>query len=293
MLNKPRDLEKIFQSSDYIKWRNLRNSPDSRFIALLLPRVLARLPYNAEQFPTESFHFVEEINDEQPYYKYGAYCWSNAIYTYGLRLAHAFEKYGWCTAIRGHEGGGKIDNLPLHYFISENGDYDLLCPTEVAITDRREAELSHLGFLPICHYKNTDYAVFFGAQTIQKPIKYDKKEATENSAISSRLPYIMASSRFAHYLKIMARDKIGSFTDMSELENWLNRWIINYVNGNSDSGQELKAKYPLAEAKVKVEPISNRPGSYQAVAWLKPWLQLEELSTSIRLVARIPNINKN
>ena len=198
--------------------------------------------------------------------------------------------YGWCTAIRGAEGGGKVENLPSHIFTSDDGDPDQKCPTEIGITDRREAELSKLGFLPLCHYKNTDYAVFFGAQTTQKPKKYDRPEATANAAISARLPYLMATSRFAHYLKVMARDKIGSFMEASDCEDWLNRWIMNYVNSNASSGQEMKARYPLAEAKVQVKEIPGAPGSYNAVAWMRPWLQMEELTTSMRMVARIPQM---
>lgn len=293
MLSKPRDLEKIFDSVEYAKWRSLRESEDSRFITLTMPRVLARLPYGVATKPVEEFDY-----EEAPYNQLGKplqldhddYCWMNAAYVAGTRLTNAYSKYGWCTAIRGAEGGGRVDNLPLHIFTSDDGDVDSTCPTEIGITDRREAELSKLGFLPLCHYKNTDYAVFFGAQTVQKPQKYDRPEATANAAISARLPYIMATSRFAHYLKVMARDKIGSFMEASDVEAWLNRWILNYVNGNPDSGQDMKAKYPLAAAKVKVEAIPGKPGAYHAVAWLRPWLQLEELTTSLRLVANIPQM---
>jgi type VI secretion system protein ImpC len=216
----------------------------------------------------------------------------NASYVLGARLTDAFAKYGWCTAIRGAEGGGKVENLPAHVFRSDDGDLDLKCPTEIGITDRREAELSKLGFLPLCHYKNTDYSVFFGAQTTQKPQKFDRPEATANAAISARLPYIMATSRIAHYLKVMARDKIGSFMEASDCEAWLNRWIKNYVNANPSAGQEAKAKFPLAEAKIAVQEIPGKPGSYNAVAWLRPWLQFEELTASLRMVARIPTLAK-
>ncbi len=212
----------------------------------------------------------------------------NAAYAMGTRLTSAFAQYGFCTAIRGAEGGGKVENLPYHVFTSDDGDQDAKCPTEIAITDRREFELSNLGFLPLCHYKNTDYSVFFGAQSTQKPKKYDRPEATANAAISARLPYIMASSRFAHYLKVMARDKIGSFMEAGDCERWLNRWINNYVNGNENAGQEMKARFPLREAKVEVREIPGKPGSYNAVAYLRPWLQMEELTTSLRMVARIP-----
>ncbi len=290
-LSKPRDLAKIFESQDYAKWRSFRDSEDARFVSLVMPRVIARLPYGAATKPVDEFGYEEAPYDETGAAKsqdHSEYCWMNAAYVMGTRLTDAFSKYGFCTAIRGAEGGGKVENLPNHVFTSDDGDLDAKCPTEIGITDRREFELSNLGFLPLCHYKNTDYAVFFGAQTVQKAKKYDRPEATSNAAISARLPYIMASSRFAHYLKVMARDKIGSFMEASDVERWLNRWIGNYVNTNENAGQELKAKYPLRAAKVEVKEIPGKPGSYNAVAWLQPWLQMEELTTSLRMVARIP-----
>lgn len=289
-LSKARDLEKIFDSVEYTKWRSFRESDDSRFVTLTMPRTLARLPYGANTKPIEEFDFEEAPSDggEARALDHRDYCWMNSSFVLGARLTNAFSQYGWCTAIRGAEGGGKVENLPFHTFTSDDGDADSKCPTEVGITDRREAELSKLGFLPLCHYKNQDYAVFFGAQTAQKAKKYDRPEATANAAISARLPYIMATSRFAHYLKIMARDKIGSFMEASDCEAWLNNWILNYVNGNAAAGQDMKARYPLAEAKIQVKEIPGKPGSYNAVAWLRPWLQMEELTTSLRMVARIP-----
>lgn len=291
-LSKPRDLEKIFDTIEYAKWRSYRESDDSRFVTLTMPRTLARLPYGVATKPIEEFEYEEGNVDNGISRPMGhdEYCWMNSSYVMGARLTDAFAQHGWCTAIRGAEGGGMVQNLPSHVFTSDDGDLDQQCPTEIGITDRREAELSKLGFLPLCHYKSTDYAVFFGAQTTQKPKKYDRPEATANAAISARLPYIMATARFAHYLKIMARDKIGSFMEPSDCEAWLNRWILNYVNGNTEAGQDMKAKFPLAEAKIEVKEIPGKPGSYNAVAWLRPWLQLEELTTSLRMVARIPTI---
>src|ERR1700722_957580 len=290
-LSKPRDLAKIFDTVEFTKWRSFRDSEDSRFVNLVMPRVIARLPYGKATKPIDEFEY-----EEAPMYKRGkaqamdheSYCWSNAAYVMGARLTDAFAKNGFCTAIRGAEGGGKVENLPTHIFTSDDGDIDTKCPTEIGITDRREFELSNQGSLPLCHYKNTNYAVFFGGQTVQKPKKYDRPEATANAAISARLPYIMATSRFAHYLKVMARDKIGSFMEASDVERWLNRWIKNYVNSNPEAGQEMKARYPLAEAKVQVKEIPGKPGWDTAVAWLRPWLQMEELTTSLRMVARIP-----
>jgi type VI secretion system protein ImpC len=249
---------------------------------------LARLPYGSRTKPIEEFSFEEAEPGKA--LGHDQYCWMNAAYVLGGRLTESFAKSGFCVAIRGAEGGGKVMGLPAHTFISDDGDVDMKCPTEIGITDRREAELSGLGFLPLCHYKNTDYAVFFGAQTCQKPKKYDKPDATANAAISARLPYLMATSRFAHYLKVLARDKIGSFMEAGDCETWLNRWIMQYVNSDPKASAETKAMYPLAEARVQVKEIPGAPGSYNAVAWLRPWLQLEELTTSMRLVAKIPQL---
>ncbi|MCC7011417.1 MAG: type VI secretion system contractile sheath large subunit [Planctomycetes bacterium] len=290
-LSKPRDLAKIFETAEYVKWRSFRDTEDSRFVNLVMPRTLARLPYGKNTKPIEQFEFEEVAQDKGGVAKgskHEQYCWSNAAYAMGSVLTRSFAENGWCTAIRGVEGGGKVENLPTHVFMSDDGDRDIKCPTEIGITDRREAELSGLGFLPLCHFKNTDYAVFFGAQSTQKPKKYDSPDATANAAISARLPYLMATSRFAHYLKIMGRDKIGSFMEVKDCEKWLNNWIQGFVNGNPDSGPDLKAKYPLKEAKIEVKEIPGKPGSYNAVAYLCPWLQMEELTTSLRLVAKIP-----
>jgi type VI secretion system protein ImpC len=290
-LSRPRDLAKIFESPEYTKWRSFRESEDSRFVSLVMPRVIARLPYGENTKPIEEFAYEEAPADASGAalpMKHSEYCWMNAAYVMGARLTDAYAKTGFCVAIRGAEGGGRVENLPTHVFTSDDGDLDTKCPSEIGITDRREFELSNLGFLPLCHYKNTDHAVFFGAQTAQKPKKYDRPEATSNAAISARLPYIMASARFAHYLKVIARDKIGSFMEASDCEAWLNRWIMNYVNSNEAAGQDMKARYPLREASIEVKEIPGKPGSYNAIAFLRPWLQMEELTTSLRMVARIP-----
>jgi type VI secretion system protein ImpC len=292
-LSKPRDLEKIFESSEYIKWRSFRESEDSRFVTLTMPRVLSRVPYGSSGREIEEFKFEEapiNADGKTTAMTSDQFTWMNASYALAERLTSAFSQHGWCVAVRGAEGGGKVENLPSFTFTSDDGDVDQQCPTEIGITDRREAELSKLGFLPLCHYKSSDYAVFFGAQTTQKPKKYDKPDATANAAISARLPYIMATSRFSHYLKVMGRDKIGSFLEASDCETWLNNWIRNYVNGNPSAGADMKAKYPLAEASVSVKEIPGAPGSYNAVAYLRPWLQMEELTASMRLVARIPQM---
>ena len=290
-LSKPRDLEKIFLDETYTKWRSFRDSDDARFVVLTMPRSLSRLPYGKNTKVVEEFDFEEVELDEKGDAKpvpHDHYSWMNTAYVMGARLTDAFAKFGWCTAIRGAENGGKVEGLPAHVFTADDGDKSLKCPTEIAITDRREAELSKLGFLPLCHYKNTDYAVFFGAQTAQKAKKFDRPEATANAAISARLPYIMATSRIAHFLKVIARDKIGSFMERQDCEEWLRRWIANYVSSDPHPSDDVKARYPLAEAEIKVEEIPGSPGSYNAVAWLRPWLQLEELTTSLRMVAKIP-----
>lgn len=290
-LSKPRDLEKIFDSAEYIKWRSFRDSEDARFVTLTMPRVLARLPYGKDTKQVQEFNFEEATLDSegrQLESQHDEYCWTNAAYAMGTTLTKSYAEYGWCTSIRGAEGGGKVEGLPSHTFISDDGDTDQKCPTEIGITDRREAELSKLGFLPLCHYKNTDYAVFFGAQTTQKPKKFDDPAATANSEISARLPYIMATSRIAHFLKVMARDKIGSFMEASDAEEWLNNWIANYVNASPGASAEMKARFPLAEASIEVKEVPGQPGVYSAVAWMRPWLQMEELSASMRMVASIP-----
>ena len=290
-LSKPRDLEKIFLDESYVKWRSFRDSDDSRYVVLTMPRSLSRLPYGKNTTSVDAFDFEEVELDEKGNAKpvpHSHYAWMNTAYVLGARLTDTFAKTGWCTAIRGAENGGKVEGLPAHVFMADDGDKALKCPTEIAITDRREAELSKLGFLPLCHYKNTDYAVFFGAQTTQKPKKYDRPEATANAAISARLPYIMASSRIAHFLKVIARDKIGSFMERQDCEDWLKRWIANYVSTDPHPTEDVKARYPLAEAEIRVEEVPGAPGSYNAVAYLRPWLQLEELTTSLRMVARIP-----
>lgn len=290
-LSKPRDLAKIFDTTEYIKWNAFRDTEDSRFVVMAMPRTLARLPYGALTKPVEEFSYEEVAlgsSGESIAVGHENYCWMNTAYVLGCRLTDAFSKTGFCTAIRGAENGGKVEGLPAHIFTSDDGDADLKCPTEVGITDRREAELSKLGFLPLVHYKNTDYAVFFGAQTAQKPKKYDRPEATANAAISARLPYMMATSRFAHFLKVIARDKIGSFMERSDCEKWLQRWIANYVSADDNPSAAVRARLPLAAAQVQVAEVPGQPGVYNAVCHMRPWLQMEELTASMRMVARIP-----
>lgn len=290
-LNKPRDIAKIFSTVEYTKWNSFRDSEDSRFVSLVMPRVIARLPYGAATNPVEEFDFEEapmsDSNDltEMPH---DEFCWSNAAFEMATNMTKAYSETGFCVAIRGAENGGKVGDLPTYNYRTNEGDVVMKCPTEVAITDRREAELSGQGFLPLCHYKDTDSAVFFGAQTVQRPKKYDNPNATANAEISARLPYLMAMSRFTHFLKVIGRDKIGSFAEKRDVAQVLNTWISQYVIGNSSPSAEMKAKYPLADARVQVQEVPGSPGSYNAVVHMRPWLQFEELTTSMRVVAKIP-----
>jgi type VI secretion system protein ImpC len=280
----PRDMAKIFQSVEYAKWKSFRESEDSRYVALTLPHVLMRLPYGKENVPVEAFDFEEEVDGTDS----SKYLWGNAAYALGTRLTDAFAKYHWCAAIRGVEGGGLVEGLPVHTFKTDEGDVALKCPTEVAITDRREKELADLGFVPLVHCKGTDYASFFSTQTANKPKVYDTDAATANARLSSQLQYILAVSRFAHYLKSIMRDKVGSFMTRKNAEDFLNRWISNYVLLDDDAGQDMKAKFPLREARVDVSEIPGKTGAYRAVAFLKPHYQLDELTVSLRLVADLP-----
>jgi len=283
-LTEVRDLAKIFDRTEFAKWRSFRESEDSRYVGLTLPRTLARLPYGKENVPTETFNFEEDVTGKDHH----KYLWSNAAYSFGTRLTEAFAKYQWCAAIRGVEGGGLVQGLPTHTFMTDEGDVALKCPTEIAITDRREKEFSDLGFIPLVHCKNSDYAAFFGAQSAQKSKKYDQDAANANARLSTQLQYIMAVSRFAHYLKAMMRDKIGSFMSRTECEQFLNQWINQYVLGGDLGGATLKAQKPLSEARIDVTEIPGKPGAYRAVAFLKPHFQLDELTVSLRLVAELP-----
>jgi len=283
-LSVPRDLGKLFESTELIKWRSFRDSEDSRYVTLTMPHILMRLPYGPDTVPVEGFNFMEEVDGTDN----GKFCWGNAAYALAQRITNAYTFFGWTAAIRGVEGGGTVEGLPTYTFKTTDGDIALKCPTEIAITDRREKELSDLGFLSLCHCKGTDFAVFFGGQTAQKPKVYNTDDANANATISARLPYIMAASRFAHYIKVMMRDKIGSFMTKGEVSKFLNTWIANYVLLNDDAPQAMKAKYPLREARIDVFDVPGKPGSYRAIVYLRPHFQLEELTASLRLVANLP-----
>lgn len=283
-LANPRDLAKIFQGVEYASWRSFRESDDSRYVALTLPRTLGRLPYGADFTPVEEFNYEEQVDGKD----HSKYLWMNAAWAYGVRITDAFAKYGWFGRIRGVEGGGVVEGLPVHTFPTDDGDVAMKCPTEIAISDRREFELSNLGFLPLLHAKNRDFAVFMGAQSCQKPKTYFDPAANANAELSAKFNYILCVSRFAHYLKVMARDKIGSNMEVSDCERWLNNWISNYVCDPVTAGDETKAKCPLADAKIEVRAVKGKPGWYEAVAYLRPHFQLETLTTSMRLVAEVP-----
>ncbi len=280
----PRDLSKIFETADMVKWRSFRASEDSRYVALTMPHVLMRLPYGPTTVPVEGVNFVEDTDGRD----HSKYLWGNASWALAARITDSFAKFGWTAAVRGVEGGGKVEGLPSHTFKTDEGDIALKCPTEIAITDRREKELNDLGFISLVHCKNTDYAAFFGGQTANKPKVYNTNEANANARISAMLPYMMVSSRFAHYLKVMLRDKIGSFQTRGNIANYLNTWISNYVLLDDDASQGMKARFPLREARIDVYDVPGRPGVYRANVFLRPHFQLEELSASIRLVAELP-----
>ena len=283
-LDAPRDLAKIFDSTEYAKWKSFRQGEDSRYVALCLPRTLARLPYGKETKPIDEFSYEEHVDGTD----HSKYLWMNAAYSLGTRMTNSYSLYGMCVAMRGVEGGGLVEGLPTHNFYTDEGDLALKCPTEVPITDRREKELADLGFVPLVHCKGTDYAAFFSVQSCQKPKVFDTDSANANARLSAQLPYIMACSRFAHYLKAMMRDKIGSFMSREEAETFLNRWIIKYVTPDDSASPAAKAERPLREARIDVSEIPGKPGCYRAVAFLRPHFQLDELTVSLRLVAELP-----
>jgi type VI secretion system protein ImpC len=282
-LSNPRDLSKIFSSVDYAPWQSFRESEDSRYVALTMPRVLARLPYGAKFEQVSEFNFEEDVDGTE----HDKYQWMNSAWCYATRITDCYSKYGWMARSRGVEGGGKVEGLPVHTFPTDDGDVAMKCPTEVAITERRENELSNLGFLPLIHCKNRDFAAFMGAQSCQKPVKYDRDGATANAALSAKINQLMCVSRFAHFLKVMVRNRIGSFMERDDMEKWLNRWINNYTIANPE-GQpdDVKARYPLLSAKIEVQDVPGQPGMYRAKAWFRPHFQLEGLDISLRMVAK-------
>ena len=285
-LANPRDLTKIFLTPEYAAWRSLRESDDARYIGLAMPRFLARLPYGAKTSPVDAFDFEEDTGAAD----HSRYTWANAAYAMAVNINRSFKLYGWCSRIRGIESGGAVEGLPVHTFPTDDGGVDMKCPTEIAISDRREAELAKNGFMPIVHRKNSDFAAFIGAQSLQKPFEYDDPDATANANLAARLPYLFACCRFAHYLKCIVRDKVGSFKEREDMQRWLQKWIMNYVDGDpAHSSEQTKARKPLAAAEVVVEEVEGNPGYYTSKFFLRPHYQLEGLTVSLRLVSKLPS----
>jgi type VI secretion system protein ImpC len=284
----PRDVAKIFDNDAYMAWKEFRKTDDSKYVGLCMPHVLLRLPYGQETSPVEEFAYEENVDGRD----HKKYLWGNAAYALGSRITEAFARHEWCAAIRGVEGGGLVEGLPAHAFQTDDGDYTVKCPTEIAITDRRENEFSQLGFIPLCHYKGTTNAVFMATQSANQPVKYLDADANANARLSSQLQYMFAVSRFAHFLKAMMRDKVGSFMSREQCQKFLNEWIQHYVLLDDFAGQDAKAKFPLREAEIEVSEDPFKPGVYKAIARLRPHFQLDEITVSLRLVARLPQPRK-
>ncbi len=285
-LANPRDLTKIFQTPEHAAWRSFRESEDSRYVGLAMPRFLARQPYGAKTSPVEAFDFEEDTSGPGSV----KFTWANAAYAMAVNINRSFKEFGWCSRIRGIESGGAVEGLPVYTFPTDDGGVDMTCPTEIAISDRREAELAANGFMPLVHKKNTDFAAFIGAQSLHKPAEYDDPDATANANLAARLPYLFATCRFAHYLKCIVRDKIGSFKERSDMQTWLNNWVGRYVENNPATATEAdKARKPLAGAEVIVEEVEGNPGYYTSKFFLRPHYQLEGLTVSLRLVSKLPS----
>jgi type VI secretion system protein ImpC len=286
-LANPRDLTKLFSTPEYAAWRSLRDSEDSKYIGLAMPRFLARLPYGAKTNPVEDFAFEEDTEGSD----HSKYTWANAAYAMATNINRSFKEYGWVSRIRGIESGGAVENLPVHSFPTDDGGVDMKCPTEIAISDRREAELAKNGFMPLIHRKNSDFAAFIGAQSLHKPAEYDDPDASANANLAARLPYLFATCRFAHYLKCIVRDKLGSFKERDDMERWLGNWINQFVDGDpANSSESTKAQKPLAAAEVVVEEVEGNPGYYSSKFFLRPHYQLEGLTVSLRLVSKLPSV---
>ncbi|MFT3734775.1 MAG: type VI secretion system contractile sheath large subunit [Rhodocyclaceae bacterium] len=285
-LANPRDLTKIFSTPEYAAWRSLRSSDDARYLGLAMPRFLARTPYGAKSNPVEEFDFEEDTGAAD----HSKYTWANSAYAMAVNINRSFKEYGWCSRIRGIESGGAVEGLPVHSFPTDDGGVDMKCPTEIAISDRREAELAKSGFMPLIHKKNSDFAAFIGAQSLQKPAEYDDPDASANANLAARLPYLFACNRFAHYLKCIVRDKVGSFKERDDMQRWLQEWIMNYVDGDpAHSSDDTKARRPLSAAEVIVEEVEGNPGYYTSKFFLRPHYQLEGLTVSLRLVSKLPS----
>ena len=280
------DVGEVFENKEYAQWKTFRESEDARYVGLCLPRVLSREPYGPNTLPVEAFNFEEETDGHAG----SKYAWMNAAYAMAANVARAHKDYGWTVQIRGVQSGGEVINLPVHTFETEEGDTDLKCPTEVSITARREAELSKAGLIPLVHRQNTDKAAFIGAQSVYKPRQFADPDATASDNLSSRIPYMFAVSRFAHYLNHMIRDKIGSTHEREQLQRDLQNWITQYVHlSPSNASDADKAKRPLAAAEVKIVEDPENPGYYLGNFYLRPHFQLEGMDIGMSLVSKLPS----
>jgi type VI secretion system protein ImpC len=278
------DFEKVFDSPEAVPWKSFRNSEDSRYVGLTLPRILLRLPYGRDTVPVEEFDFEEVAQGSD----HSGFLWGNAAFAWVARVTDAFARNHWCAAIRGVEGGGLVEGLPAYTFTTDDGDVALKCPTEIAITDRKEKALSDAGFVPLVHCKNTDYAAFFSSNSVKERTHFSSSEATASAYFAMQFPYVFAASRFAQYMKCMMRDKIGSFMPREQAEAFLNQWISNYVLPDDNASSKQKAKFPLREARIDIEEVSGTPGKYRAIAFLRPHFQLEDMTSSLRVVVDLP-----
>lgn len=281
----PRDLTRVFLTPEYTAWRSLREQEDTRYIGLCMPRYLARLPYGAATDPLDAFAFEEDTEGAD----INRLLWGNPAYAFAANVARAFATYGWCARIRGIDRGGGVEGLPVLHHPTADGDVDRRTVTEICLSERRDAELASCGLIPLMHRKNTDVAAFISAQSLQLPQVYEDPDASSNAALSARFPYLFACCRFAHYLKCMVRDKVGSTMTRTQLASWLSEWLIGYVDGSpATSTEDFKASHPLADARVEVTDRDDAPGVYDAKVFLRPHYQLEGLSVALRLVSRLP-----
>jgi type VI secretion system protein ImpC len=283
-LDRPRDLAKIFETPEYATWKGFRESEDARYVALVLPRVLLRAPYSPDNLPSLEFAFAEDVDGTD----HMKYLWGNAAYAFAVRMAVAFHWYGWCARIRGGETGGLVRGLPQHTFLTDHGSAGLKCPTEIAISDKRRKELTVLGFIALSHEKHSDRAIFFSTPSCARPKKYDTDKATAVAHLAVRLEYIMTVSLFAHYFKVILRDKVGDFASRRDCEVYLNQWVAQYVQAEDVSTEETKARFPLRYARVEVIEGPGAPRSYRALAFLEPQFQLTPLAIPLKLVIELP-----
>jgi type VI secretion system ImpC/EvpB family protein len=286
-LERPSNLSRTFEQVDYLKWRALRQTEDARFLGLTLPRVLMRLPYGDDNTRKDGFRFREDVEDPDR----RGFLWGNASYAFGAVLVRAFADCGWFAEIRGVPreavGGGLVTGLPVYSFHTDKTHVAPRSSTNVNLTDLVEKDLSEFGFIPLCHCPDTELAAFYSNPSLQRPQVYDEVAATMNARLSAMLQYMLCVGRFAHYLKVLARDKIGSIGEPRELEELLHRWLLKYVLSGSEDSETAKAQYPLRDAKVQVREHPGKPGSYLSVIHLQPHFQLDVVTTGVRLTTEL------